>query len=145
MARKLTALLLGLLLAMIPRMILGTVFGQTQDIVAELFPGAYPYLVDAMTAFELVAAYAAAFVAGFAFWAGTAESWRASGAWGASGCVALMAAGGPFEHSWLLALAIAVRVLGAFHGAGWGERHKDDPRVEGVQGFIFKANPFPLT
>ncbi|TBR21268.1 hypothetical protein EPO15_10740 [bacterium] len=145
MPRKLTALVLGLLFAQLPKMVLGTVFGQTQNIVAELFPGFYPYVVETMPAFDLLTAYAMAFVTGFAFWGGTAESWRASGAWAASGCVALMAFGGAYEHRVFLALAILARVAGAFHGAGWGERNKDDPRVEGVQAFVFRINPFRLS
>ena len=144
MLRKLTALLFGLLLAQVPRMVLGSVFGQTQDIVAELFPGFYPYVVETMPAVDLLTAYAMAFAAGFAFWAGTAESWRSSGAWAASGCVALMAFGAAYEHPAYLGLAIAARVAGAFQGARWGAAHEDEPRVEGVQGFIFKLNPFPL-
>jgi len=148
MPRKVTALLLGMLLSLIPRAVFGTVFGQTQDIVAELMPGAYPYLMGASFAFELAVSYAMAFVTGFGFWAGTSESWKASGAWGASGCVALLAANPAEASLWgpiFLAAAIAVRVGGAFHGAWWGERFKDDPRVEGIQGFIFKMNPFALT
>lgn len=134
---------------MIPRFLLGSVFGQTQDIVAELMPGAYPHLIDAAIAFEVVVAYAMAFVTGFSFWAGTSETWQASAAWAASGCMFLLTALNPggvsLDAPILLALAVAARVAGAFHGAWWGERHKDDPRVEGVQGFVFKLNPFPLT
>lgn len=149
MPRKLAALGLGVLLSLIPRMLLGSVFGQTQDIVAELMPGAYPYLIDAAVGVEVLVAYAMAFVTGFAFWGGTSESWQASGAWAASGCVLLLTALNPGGLSMgeplLLAAGIAARTGGAFHGAWWGERHKDDPRVEGVQGFVFKINPFPLT
>ncbi|TPW19982.1 MAG: hypothetical protein FD126_2140 [Elusimicrobia bacterium] len=148
MLRKLTALLLGVLLSLIPRALLGTVFGQTQDIVAELMPGAYPYLMSASVALEFVVAYAMAFVMGFAFWAGTSETWQSSGAWGGSAAAALLVVSNPLGLSTatpvLLALALAVRVGGAFHGAWWGERFKDDPRVEGIQGFIFRLNPFPL-
>lgn len=149
MPRKATALLLGALLSLIPRALLGAVFGQTQDIVAELMPGAYPYLMGAAVPFDFVVAYATAFVMGFAFWAGTSETWQASGAWGGSGAVAMLVYSNPFGFSMgtplLLALALAVRVAGAFHGAWWGERNKDDVRVEGIQGFIFRLNPFPLT
>lgn len=148
MLRKATALLLGALLSLIPRALLGAVFGQTQDIVAELMPGAYPHLMSASIALDFVVAYAMAFVLGFAFWAGTSETWRASGAWGGSGAVAMLVFSNPLGLSTgtplLLALALAVRVGGAFHGAWWGERHKDDVRVEGIQGFIFRLNPFPL-
>lgn len=149
MPRKLTALVIGMLFSMIPRMLLGTVFGQTQDIVAELMPGAYPHLIDAAVGFEVLVAYAMAFVTGFAFWAGTSETWQGSGAWAASGCVLLLTALNPgglsLDSPLLLGLGIAARVAAAFHGAWWGERYKDDTRVEGIQGFVFKLNPFSLT
>lgn len=149
MLRKLTALLLGVLLSLIPRALLGTVFGQTQDIVAELMPGAYPYLMMASVGLEFVVAYVMAFVVGFAFWAGTSETWQASGAWGGSATAAMLVASNPLGLSmgtpFLLGLALLTRVAGAFHGAWWGERLKDDARVEGIQGFIFRINPFPLT
>lgn len=149
MPRKLTALLIGMLFSLIPRMLLVTVFGQTQDIVAELMPGAYPHLIDAAVAFEVLVAYAMAFVTGFGFWAGTSETWQASGAWAASGCVLLLTVSNPgglsLDGPLLLGVGLAARVAAAFHGAWWGERYKDDPRVEGVQGLVFKLNPFPLT
>lgn len=144
--RKITALLLGVLLSLVPRALLGSVFGQLLDMTAELAPGAYPTVVGAAVVVDLVIGYAMAFVTGFSFWAGTSESWRASGAWGASGSAVMLAASsrGGFESALVLGLAVAVRVAGAFHGARWGDDRKDDARVEGVQGFIFRLNPFPL-
>lgn len=149
MARKLTALGIALLFSLIPRAVLGVVFGQTQDIVAELWPGAYPFLIEGAFVFAVAAAYAAAFVAGFGFWAGTSETWRASALWAAAGSAGLQAATAPgafvADGALKAGLVAAACVAGAYHGAWWGEDNKDDPRVEGVQGFVFGLNPFRLS
>lgn len=146
MPRKLTALLLGYLLAMLPRMVLGTVFGETLGIVHDLLPVPAAALTAAAALGGLLIALASGFVMGFSFWAGTAESWKASGAWALAGGAAasFLESPGMPAAPLLFVLGTALRGAGAFWGAWWGDRHKDDPRVEAVQGFIFGIIPFPL-
>lgn len=147
MPRKLCALLIGYLLAMLPAMVLGTVFGETLGIVRDLAPVPLLALRAAAAAGGLLIVLASGFVMGFAFWAGTAESWKASGAWALAGGVAASFIENPAlpSSALLFLLGTALRGGGAFWGAWWGDRHKDDPKVEAVQGFIFGVIPFPLS
>lgn len=147
MPRKLTALLLGYLLGLIPKAVLGTVFGETLGIVRDLLPVPALALAAAGALAGLVIVLASGFVMGFSFWAGTAETWKASGAWAAAGAAAasVLESGGVGPAPLLFVLGVLLRGCGAFWGAWWGDRHKDDPRVEAVQGFIFGIIPFPLS
>ncbi|MBI5595992.1 MAG: hypothetical protein HY928_07880 [Elusimicrobia bacterium] len=146
MPRKLTALLIGYLLAMLPQMVLGTVFGETLGIVRDLTPAPDLVLTAAAALGGLLIVAASGFVMGFSFWAGTAESWKASGVWALAGGLAASILENPRlpASPLLFVLGTAVRGAGAFWGAWWGDRHKDDQRVEAVQGFIFGVIPFPL-
>lgn len=146
MPRKLTALLLGYLLALIPKAVLGTVFGESIGIARDLFPVPALALTAAALLGGSLIALASGFVMGFSFWAGTDETWRASGAWAAAGGVAasVLEAQGFGSVPLLFVLGALLRGCGAFWGAWWGDRHKDDQRVEAVQGFIFGIIPFPL-